>query len=927
MVRCYSGHGETMAASTDRPLHMPGSVRPPRTVGATIRFTLNGKDAEVATAPEDSALDLLRDRCGLISPKDGCSPQGQCGCCVVLVDGTPRVSCAMSADKCSGKTIVTLEGLPREERDLWASAFVAAAGLQCGFCIPGIVMRGKAILDKNPAPSRREIAKLLDVHLCRCTGYTKILDAIELAARVKRGECAMPVVEDDGHVGKSLARYQGLELAMGDRPYVDDLKLPDMLEGAVLLSEHARAVIVSIDTTLAERYPGVVCVVTAKDVPGQNRVGLIYEDWPPFIGEGMTTSMVGDVLAAVAAVDEHTARAAARLIKVEYDVLRPIVDPEEAIRPDAPRINATHENILGHSVILRGDADAALAASAHVVTGTWQTQRIEHLYLEPESCVAFPIDLPKAEADNAPGRSVKLFTQGQGIFDDRRQVAKFLALREDDVEVELVPNGGAFGGKEDMSIQAQTALLAWVTGRPVKLALNREESVRMHPKRHPIKMTYTVGCDAAGKLTAMKARMIGDSGAYASVGAKVLERAAGHACGAYNVPHVDVDAIAAYTNNVPCGAFRGFGANQAQFAMEGAMDLLAAKLGMDRWAFRFLNALEVGHTFASGQVFEKSVGLKKTLLAIKPHYDAALAAGKACGVACGIKNSGIGNGALEWGKVRLVVDAPDRDGFITVTLFNGYTEMGQGLLTVLIQCAVEATGIPARHFRAKVDSTYQLGCGQTTGSRATLLGGRAAVAAGTKLRADLDAGKTLADLVGQVYVGDELIDDTTQLGKEPGPGRKIKTHTAFGFATQLVILDADGKLERVVAAHDVGRAINPALCAGQVEGAVHMGLGYALTEDLPCDELGRPVTHSMRQIGVLRAKDTPEIQVVLVEEHEPEGPYGAKGVGEIGLVPTAGAVASALHAFDGVRRYTLPMKDSAAARAIGVGKIKAAPRA
>jgi xanthine dehydrogenase molybdenum-binding subunit len=827
----------------------------------------------------------------------------------------------MSADKCAGKTIVTLEGLPAEERELWAGAFVAAAGLQCGFCIPGIVMRGKSILDKNPRPTRREIARLLDVHLCRCTGYTKILDAIELAASVKRGERTLPPLEEDGRVGKSLARYQGLELAMGDRPYTDDLKLPDMLEGAVLLSEHARARVLGIDTSEAERMPGVVAVVTAKDVPGQNRVGLIYEDWPPFIGVGMTTSMVGDVIAAVAAVDEHAARAAAKRIRVDYEVLRPIVDPEESLGPGAPRLNAAHENLLGHSVIRRGDADAALAASAHVVTGTWQTQRIEHLYLEPESCVAYPT----VRDSTRPG--VKLFTQGQGIFDDRRQVAKFLGLPEDDVEVELVPNGGAFGGKEDMSIQAQTALLAHVTGRPVKLALNREESVRLHPKRHPIRMTYTVGCDADGKLTAVKAQMLGDSGAYASVGAKVLERAAGHACGAYDVPNVHVEARAAYTNNVPCGAFRGFGANQAQFAMEGAMDLLAERLGVDGWDLRFKNALEVGSVFASGQVFEKSVGLKKTLQAIKPHYDAAKAAGRACGLACGIKNSGIGNGALEWGKVRLVVEPPDESGFITVSLYNGYTEMGQGLLTVLIQCAVEATLVPAKHFRAKVDSTYQLGCGQTTGSRATLLGGRAAVAAAKKMRADLDAGGSLESLVGKVYVGDELIDDTTALGRDPGPGKKLKTHTAFGFATQLVILDAEGKLDKVVAAHDVGRAINPALCAGQIEGSVHMGLGYALTEELPCDETGRPVTSSMREIGVLRAKDTPDIQVILVEEHEPEGPYGAKGVGEIGLVPTAPAVAGALFAFDGVRRYTLPMKDSPAARAIGVGKIRTRAKA
>jgi selenium-dependent xanthine dehydrogenase len=895
-----------------RPRDQPGATRGPafeKTLGPrgpNVRFTLNGKAVDVATAPEDSALDLLRDRCGLISPKDGCSPQGQCGCCLVLVDGAPRVTCAMSADKVQGKSIVTLEGLAPDERALWAGAFVASAGLQCGFCIPGIVMRGKAIVDKNPSPSRAEIAKHLDVHLCRCTGYTKILDAIELVAKVKRGECTLPPLELDGHVGKSLARYQGLDLAMGDRPYVDDLKLPEMLEGALLLSAHARATVLRIDTTLAERHPGVIAVVTAADVPGQNRVGILYEDWPPFIGVGMTTSMVGDVLAAVAAVDEHTARAAVKLIAVEYDVHAPIVTAEASLAPGAPRINASHENLLGHSVIRRGDADAALAASAHVVEGTWQTQRIEHLYLEPESCVAYRTET-----------GVKLFTQGQGIFDDRRQVAKFLGLSEDDVEVELVPNGGAFGGKEDMSVQAQTSLLAFVTGRPVKLALTRDESIRMHPKRHPIRMHYVVGADAEGKLTAVKARMMGDSGAYASVGSKVLERAAGHACGAYNVPAVDVEALAAYTNNVPCGAFRGFGANQAQFAMEGAMDLLAEKTGIDRWELRFKNALEVGHTFASGQVFEKSVGLKKTLLAVRPHYDAAKAAGKAVGIGCGIKNSGIGNGALEWGKVRLVVDSPEQ-----VSLYNGYTEMGQGLLTVLIQCAVESTGLPASVFRAKVDSTYQLGCGQTTGSRATLLGGRAVVVAGKKMRLDLDAGRGLSDLVGKVYEGDDLIDDTTALGKEPKPGQKIKTHTAFGFATQVVILDAAGKLEKVVAAHDVGRAINPALCSGQIEGSVHMGLGYALTEELPCDDTGMPVTFSMRDIGVLRAKDTPAIEVILVEEHEPEGPYGAKGVGEIGLVPTAGAVQGALHAFDGVRRYTLPMKDSPAARAIGVGKIK-----
>ena len=439
----------------------------------------------------------------------------------------------------------------------------------------------------------------------------------------------------------------------------------------------------------------------------------------------------------------------------------------------------------------------------------------------------------------------------------------------------------------------------------------------MHPKRHPITMHYEVGCDAQGMLTFVHARMIGDSGAYASVGSKVLERAGGHACGPYHVPTVDVESIAAYTNHPPSGAMRGFGANQAHFAMEGCMDLLAERAGLDPWEIRWRNALDVGKMFTTGQILDKSVGLKKTLLAVKPRYDEAKRAGKAVGLACGLKNSGIGNGAKEWGMARLVVE---KDG--TVSLYNGYTEMGQGLLTVLVQCAVEMSGLPASVFRPKVDSTYALGCGQTTGSRATLFGGRAVASAAQKLRADLDAGKRLSDLAGRVYAADLCVDDTTALGQAAA---RIKTHTAFGYATQVCILDAEGQLERFVAAHDVGRAVNPTLCEGQIEGSIHMGLGYALTEDLPCEN-GMPVTFKLREIGVLRASDMPEVEVILVEEPEPEGPFGAKGVGEIGLVPTAPAVAAALAAFDGIRRTTLPMKDSPAARAMTVGRIKGGGR-
>ena len=870
-----------------------------------VEFTLNGRKTSVDTRPKESLLDALRERCDTRSPKDGCSPQGQCGCCLVLIDGSPKTSCLVATEKVAGKEVLTLEGLPTEERETIAKCFVAAAGLQCGYCIPGIALRAKALIDKNANPTRAEIATALDVHLCRCTGYVKIVDAVELMAKAKRGE-PIPEPEVDGKVGDSLQRYRGADLVLGDRPYVADMTREGMLHGVVVLSPHPRARVKRIDVSKARALPGVAAVVTAKDVPGERWYGLLYNDWPGFVAEGEETRCVGDVLAAVAADDAHIAREAAKLVEVEYEVLEPVLDAAKAVEPGAPQVNPQHDNLLSKSVIRRGDADDALAKSAHVVEGTWQTQRIEHMFLEPECALAEP--LPEES-----GKVLALFTQGQGIFDDRRQVARFLGIPEESIHVELVPNGGAFGGKEDMSIQAHAALLAHVTRRPVKVTLTRDESIRLHPKRHPIRMQYKVGCAADGTITAVHARMIGDSGAYASVGGKVLERAAGHACGPYRVPNVDIEAVAAYTNNPPCGAMRGFGANQSNFAMEGCMDWLAEKVGISTFEIRWRNALEVGDVFSTGQILDKAVGIKPTLEAVKPIYDEAKKAGKAVGIACGLKNTGIGNGVQEWGKCRLVVE---KDG--TVSLYNGYTEMGQGLLTVLIQFATEVTGLPARVFRPKVDSTFALGCGQTTGSRATLFGGNAVKSAAEKMKLDLDAGKTLGDLVGKVYAADVVITDTTALGADVP---KVKTHTSFGYATQLCILDAEGKLEKFVAAHDVGRAVNPALAEGQLEGSIHMGLGFALTEELPCRN-GMPVTFKLRDIGVLRARDMPETQVILVEVPEPEGPFGAKGVGEIGLVPTAGAVAGALAAFDGVRRYTLPMKDSPAAKAISVGRIR-----
>ena len=859
-----------------------------------IELKVNGTDRAIEIDDGASLLELLRDGCGLISPKDGCSPQGQCGCCTVIVDGRALVSCATPAVRAAGKSITTLEGFSELERETFADSFIAAGGLQCGFCTPGIVARAKVLIDKNPDPTDDQINRVLSMHHCRCTGYVKIVDSIKLAAKALREETA-PELERSGRVGTSTPRYQARELALGDRRFIDDMSFPDMLHGAVLLSEHPRALVKKIDTGKAKEIPGVVAIVTAADTPGERSQGLIYKDWPMFVAEGEETRYVGDVIAAVAAVDRRIARKAAEAIAVDYEVREPITSPEEALKPDAPKLHKKG-NLLSKSEINRGDVEQALRNSAHVASHTFQTQFIEHMFLEPEACIAMP-----------EGDGLRVYTQGQGVFDDRRQIASFMGLPEEKVYVELVTNGGAFGGKEDMSIQAQTALLARVAGKPLKLTLSREESLRLHPKRHPIKMTYTVGCDNEGRLTAVKAFMVGDKGAYASVGTKVLERAAGHCTGPYKVDNVHVESLAVYTNNPPCGAMRGFGANQAAFGIESMLDILAERVGMDGWEIRYLNALEVGDKFCTGQTLECSVGLKKTLEAVKERYQAA----KYAGIACGIKNVGIGNGLPEYGKAMLEVRA---DG--SVAIYTGFTEMGQGLFTVLQQTACEETGLPPSVFdHVSADTKYDLDCGQTTASRGTFLGCRGVQEAARKLKVDLDQKKTLRDLAGKTYYGEVLIDDTTSLEAK---AEKPKTHFAYGFATQVVILDDDGRVARVIAAHDVGKVMNPALLEGQLEGSIHMGLGYALTEEFRV-EGGVPQTMTVNSQGLLRARHMPEVELVMIEEKHPDGPYGAKGVGEIGLVPTAPAVAGALYKFDGIRRFSLPMKDSPAARFIRGG--------
>lgn len=858
----------------------------------SLSFLLNGRPVSAMVGPGTMLLDVLRDQFGLTSLKNGCQPQGQCGCCAVLLDGKRVLSCCLPATRVEGRDVLTPEGLEADIREQISRAFLDAGAVQCGFCTPGIVMSAVSLIRANPQPSRADILQALRPHLCRCTGYVKIVEAIEryaayrLSGHVPEPDCL------SGGVGSPTPRQDGKDLVLGERPFVDDLRLEGMLYAAPRLSDYPRAILKGIDSTPTLAIPGVRRVITASDVPGERYQGLIEKDWPVFVAEGEATRYVGDMIAVVVADTMETARRGAQALKVDYEPLEAVCSPLAALEDHAPAIHPKG-NLLSRSIIRRGDAESALRESAFVVDESFQTQCIEHLFLEPESCVAAPAD---------EGR-LHIYSQGQGVFDDRRQIAGVLGWNPERVEVKLVPCGGAFGGREDLSIQAQTALATVLCGQTVKMTLTREESFRVHPKRHPIEMHYRVGCDTQGRLTAVRARMIGDTGAYASVGAKVLERAAGHACGPYRVAHIDVEALAVYTNNPPCGAMRGFGVNQAAFAIEGCLDRLAEKAGLDGWEIRWRNALEQGDLFSTGQRLNKPFGLKQTLEAVRQQYREA----RYAGIACGVKNVGIGNGLPEYGKACIEVTGGD-----SAALRVGFTEMGQGLLTICAQIACEETRLAPDTFDCQVDTSEELDCGQTTASRATVLAGHAVRDAAQKLNEELSAGKSLCDLIGRKFYGLWACPPTDPLDS---PKPEPNTHLTYGWATQVVILDKDGGLLNVIAAHDVGRVINPLQLQGQMEGAIHMGLGYALTEEFRMKE-GYIETAKMKDYRILRAHHMPEVATLFIEVPDPETPYGARGVGEIGLVPTAAAVAGALYAFDGIRRNRLPMNDSPAARAI-----------
>lgn len=848
-------------------------------------FVVNG--VPCSTEEEKPLLRYLRDELRLTSVKDGCS-EGACGTCTILVDGKAVKACVLSTKRAAGKEIVTVEGLSEAEREAFVYAFGAVGAVQCGFCIPGMVIAGKALLDQNPNPTEAEIKKAIRGNVCRCTGYKKIIEGIALAGAILRGEQAVdPALEhgDAYGVGARAFRTDVRAKVLGTGAYCDDLYLDGMAHASAVRSQYPRARVLDIDPSAALALPGVLAVLTADDVP-HNKVGHLQQDWDVMIAKGDITRCVGDAICLVVAENETVLKQAKELVKVDYEPLEPVRTIQEARAADAPILHPGG-NLCQQRHVTRGDARAALAQSKYVVTQSYRTPFTEHAFLEPECAVAFPYK-----------DGVKVYTSDQGVYDTRKEISIMLGWEPERIVVENKLVGGGFGGKEDVSVQHLAVLAALRVNRPVKAKLTRQESINFHPKRHYMEGTFTLGCDENGIFTGLDCEIHFDTGAYASLCGPVLERACTHSVGPYCYQNTDIRGFGWYTNNPPAGAFRGFGVCQSEFALESNINLLAEKVGISPWEIRFRNAIEPGKALPNGQIADCSTALKETLLAVKDVYEQNA---DHAGIACAMKNSGVGVGLPDKGRCKLAV----RNG--VVELYSAASDIGQGCATVFLQMLAEATGLPLEKLRNMgANSEVAPDSGTTSGSRQTLITGEAVRMAAAELRADLDgAGGDLSALEGLEYSA-EFFDPTDKLGADkPNP----KSHVAYGFATHVVILDGEGRVKEVYAAHDSGKVVNPTSIQGQIEGGVLMGLGYALTEDFPLKDCVPQAKFGT--LGLMRADQIPDIHAIYVEKEEllPFA-YGAKGIGEIATIPTAPAVQGAYYARDHILRTSLPMQDT-----------------
>jgi len=908
-----------------------------------MRLRVNGAFHEIDPAPGEMLSTTLRERLGLTGTKIGCG-EAECGSCTVLIDGAPVLACTFPAARADGRQVRTIEGLAAPDRlHPLQESFVVHGAVQCGFCIPGQIMTAAALLERNPDPTEAEIRHALKDTLCRCAGYPTIVRSVQAAARALRtGEAiAAPALregKDTRAVGKVVPRPDAVEKVTGKAMFTDDFAYPGMLVGRALRAGVPHATLVRLETDAARRLDGVRAVLTAADIPGEPNHGLVVRDWPTLIGVGEKVRYVGDAVALVAAETAEIAERALAMIVAEYERLPVVTDPVQSRQPDAPRLHQKG-NLLKHIRVRKGDVEAGFRESAVVLEQTYRSAMTEHAFLEPECSIARPL----------PDGRIEVVVGSQIPYSDREQIARVLGVRHDQVRVIGAVIGGGFGGKEDIAGQIHAALLARATGRPVKVLYDRRESMLVHPKRHATQIRVRVGAAADGTLLACETELYGDTGAYASLGDKVMTRATTHSAGPYVVPHVSADCYAMYTNNPPAGAFRGFGVTQSAFAIESMIDELAEAVHLDPVELRRRNALRVGSLTNTGQRLTESVGLLECIDAVDAEmrrrsggdpFRPRLVPGRpelrrAWGFAAGYKNTGLGGGAPDraTAEVELYEDG-------TAEVRTSSAEIGQGLLAVLQLIAAEELRLPPDRVHVLLsDTDLTPDGGPTTASRQTYVTGNAVRLAAEGVREAMTAAlaerydlppeqvrfvEGLAQVDGHTVSIGEVVRLMRSEGRQPRAAYEYwapatqpldtedgRMHFAFSFAAQAAEIEVDvetgeTRVRTVIAANDVGRAINPLGLLGQVEGGVMMGLGNALTEEFIVDD-GIVFTDRLARYRMPGILHTPEIVSIVVEHPTSDGPYGAKGVGEICSIPTTPAITNAVYYATGVRVRRLPV--------------------
>lgn len=844
-----------------------------------MTITVNGKP--YSPAEDTTLLDYLRNTLGLTGTKDGCS-EGACGACSVIINGKLRKACTQKLSKLDGSSVITIEGLSEHEKEVYAYAFTEAGAVQCGFCTPGMVMAAKALLDTTLTPSRDDVRKAIRGNICRCTGYVKIENAVLLAADILRRGIAIPEEDRNPRLSGNMARIDAHEKTLGTGIYADDIHIEGMAYASAVRAPKPRIRLRGIDASAAEKIPGFIRIITAEDVP-ENIHGHIIPDWPVIIAKGHTSAYIGDALCIAVAETEKALQDIKDAIVIDCEELEGVYDTAEAMT-ERIQVHEGKSNIMDHEHISRGDAAAAIASSSIVIDRTYSTPFTEHAFMEPECAVAMP-----------DGDGVFVYASDQSVYDDQREIARMLSIPKEKVRVRATLVGGGFGGKEDMSVQHHAALAAYILKRPVKVRLTRQESLMVHPKRHPMRMHIRLGADSSGRIQGMKAEIIADTGAYASLGGPVLQRACTHASGPYDFQNFEVDGKAIYTNNVPAGAFRGFGVTQSCFAIESAMDELAAAAGLDPFEIRMLNALRPGSVMPNGQIASPDTGIVECLEAVREAY---YASGRT-GIALAMKNSGIGVGNEDTGRCILSVE----DGKIHIR--SSAACMGQGIGTVMLQIASETTGLRPDAFIVEPPDTARTpDSGTSTASRQTAFTGEAVRLAAEKLKAELGI-SSMESLEGKEFSAafSYPTDPITSTKKNP------VSHLAYSYSAQVAELGEDGRVKRITAACDAGTVINRKAIEGQIEGGVLMGMGYALTEDFITEE--GIVKSRYGTLGLLRSTDRPEIEAILVQaEGRLPSSYGAKGIGELCTIPTAPAIANAYRRLDGNARLSLPLDDT-----------------